>query len=319
MRAVSDPRCETDHGAVAALVAIAFVPLVLGLAIVVDSGRVWAERVKLQNAVEAATGSAATEWIRNGSACTESALRILVSDGASPDSRACTTSGSSRNGLITVSARDASPLFFLELFGRSSAEITASTTAQIGSPGSLVGVWPVALCETHPSLVAWKNSGFTLTTSYTITLQSGPGNCGGGVGGNWGVLDFDGGNNSTGETTDWVQNGYDEPLDVGDLVLGSPGGLTANIGIQSMIGESVLVALFDQANASGNNARYRISGFARAVLLAANLSGAASGRSLTVRFETAVVDRGSASVGNGGNFGITTWAICAYDEQGECT
>lgn len=308
-----------DDGSIVALVAIMLVPLVIGLAIVVDSGRIWAERVALQNAVEVTAAAAASAWIRNSTVCPSSVLAYLSVDDATPDSSTCATTGTSRQGTLTVSAEDASPLFFSGLLGRSSSTIEASTTVRTGSPGSLLGVWPIALCDKHPSLLAWKNSGFSLSTDYTITVQSGPSSCGGTVGGNWGVLDFNGGANSTGETIGWVQNGYDMPLNVGDVVLGAPGALTSSIGINSMIGKTVLIALFDLATASGSNATYRISGFARALLLGANLTGAAASRSLTVRFETAVVDRPTASVGSGGNFGITTWAICAYDNKGVCS
>jgi hypothetical protein len=294
------------------------VPLVIGLAIVVDSGRAWAERAALQNAVEVTAASAASTWIRTDSVCPTSVLGYLTTDDATPATSTCTTTGNSREGTITVTAGDASPLFFSSLIGRSSANITASTTAKIGSVGSLLSVWPVALCEQHPSIIAWRDSGFSSTESYTITLQTGPQNCGGGVGGNWGVLDFNGGANSTSETIQWVQSGYADALDVGDVVLGSPGGLTSSIGIDSMIGKSILIPLFDQALASGSNANYRISGFARAVLLGTRLTGAAASRSLTVRFETAIVDRPTGSVGGGSNFGITTWAICAYDNKGDC-
>lgn len=310
---------KADDGSILALVAIMLVPLVIGLAIVVDSGRVWAERAALQNAVEVTAAAAASSWIRSDTVCPANVLAYLSADDASPDTSGCSTTGTSRQGTLTVSASDASPLFFSGLLGRSSATIQASTTVRTGSPGSLLSVWPIALCDKHPSLLAWKNSGFSLTTNYTITVQSGPNSCGGTVGGNWGVLDFNGGDNSTGDTIGWVQNGYDQPLNVGDVVLGAPGALTSSIGINSMIGKTVIVALFDLATASGNNATYRISGFTRALLLGANLTGAAANRSLTVRFETAVVDRPSASVGNGGNFGITTWAICAYDNKGVCS
>jgi uncharacterized membrane protein len=307
-----------NDGSIVALTAIMLVPLVIGLAIVVDSGRVWAERAALQNAVEVTAASAASTWIRTNSVCPSSVLVYLTQDDATPTSHSCTTTGNSRAGTITVTAGDASPLFFSSLLGRSSAGINASTTAEIGSVGSLLGVWPVALCEKHPSIVAWRNSGFSSVASYTITLQTGPQNCGSGVSGNWGVLDFNGGANSTSETINWVQNGYAEPLDVGDVVLGSPGGLTSSIGINSMIGKTILIPLFDLATASGSNANYRISGFARAVLLGTQLSGAAASRSLTVRFETAIVDRPTGSVGGGSNFGITSWAICAYDNKGDC-
>ena len=307
-----------DDGSIVALAAIMLVPLVLGLAIVVDSGRVWAERAALQNAVEVTAAKAASTWIRTNTVCPASVTSFLSVDDATPVSSSCTTTGNWRQGTLTVNATDASPLFFSGLLARSSSTITASTTVKIGSAGSLIGVWPVALCETHPSLLAWKNAGFPLNNSHTITLQSGPTSCGNNVGGNWGVLDFNGGSNSTTETINWVQNGYAEALDVGDVVLGSPGGLTSSIGIDTMIGKTVLIALFNQALASGSNANYRISGFVRAVLLGARLTGAAASRSLTVRFETAIVDRESASVGGGSNFGYTTWAICAYDNKGVC-
>ncbi|NDA00296.1 MAG: hypothetical protein EBY98_01035 [Acidimicrobiia bacterium] len=308
----------TDDGSIVAFAAIMLVPLVLGVAIVVDSGRIWAERAALQNAVEVTAASAASTWIRTNTVCPAGVLSFLTIDDATPASHSCTTTGNSREGTITVSANDASPLFFSALLARSSANINASTTVKVGSAGSLVGVWPVALCESHPSILNWKNSGFSLTTNYTITLQTGPKNCGGNVGGNWGVLDFNGGANSTSETIAWVQNGYNDALDVGDTVFGSPGGLTSSIGIETMIGKTVLIALFDQALASGSNANYRITGFVRSVLIGARLTGAAASRSLTVRFETAIVDRPSASVGSGSNFGITTWAICAYDNKGAC-
>ncbi|NBU06903.1 MAG: hypothetical protein EBZ98_04570, partial [Actinobacteria bacterium] len=307
-----------NDGSIVALTAIMLVPLVIGLAIVVDSGRVWAERAALQNAVEVTAASAASTWIRTSSVCPTSVLAYLTKDDATPSSHSCTTTGNSRAGTITVTATDASSLFFSSLLGRSSASINASTTVKIGSIGSLLGVWPVALCEKHPSIVAWRDSGFSLTTNYTITLQTGPQNCGSGVGGNWGVLDFNGGANSTSETINWVKNGYEAPLDVGNLVFGSPGGLTNSIGIDSMIGKTILIPLFDQATASGSNALYRISGFVRAVLLGTRLTGAAASRSLTVRFETTIVDRPSGSVGGGSNFGITSWAICAYDNKGVC-
>jgi hypothetical protein len=309
---------ETDSGAIAALVAIAMIPLILGLAIVVDAGRVWTARTALQNAVEVTVASAASTWIRTGAICPPSVVNYLSADDAEPRDYSCRTTGTSRDGTITVEASDETLLQFTELFRRSSAAISASTTARIGSASSLLGVWPIALCEFHPALLAWRESVFTLATPYTITLQSGPNNCGESVSGNWGTLDFDGGSNSNSDIVRWVTDGYEEALDVGDEVSGSPGGLTSSIGIESQIGNPILIALFDRAVASGNNATYRISGFARAILVDAHLTGAAAQRSLTVQFETAIVDRASAGAGSGSDFGITTWAICAYDRKGNC-
>lgn len=317
---VTIPRSRSrDDGSIVALTAIAMIPLVLGLAIVVDSGRVWAERTTLQNAVEVTAASAASAWIRTGSVCPSSTREYLSRDGASPDSVECTITGTNRDGTLTVAAVDAAPLAFVDLLGRSSARIAASTTVRIGSPGALIGVWPVALCERHPSLLEWRDSGFTLTSSFTITVETGPGYCTGNVGGNWGLLDFNGGSNPTSEAQEWVQSGYQSAAKVGDVVLGNPGGISGSIGINSMIGKSVLVPLYNEALGSGNSATFRIAGFVRATLLAARLTGAATSRSLTFRFETVIVDRPTTTVGSGSNFGVTTWAICAYDNKGQCS
>ncbi len=313
-----DRTYRVDEGSIVVLTAVCLIPLVFSLAIVVDSGRVWAERATLQNGVEAAAAAGASAWIRTGSVCPTSVRSLLTVDGASPDQVTCTTTGTSRGGSLTLSARDAAPLAFAQVLGRSSATISAATTVRIGSAGSLVGIWPVALCEQHPSLLEWKNSGFTLTSSYTITVAAGPVHCSGGNGGNWGLLDFNGGSNPTSEASDWVQNGYQSPLKVGDLIPGNPGGVSGSIGIETMRGKRVLIALYDQVQGSGSSATFRISGFARATVLDAKLTGAAASRSLTVRFETGIIDRPSSSVGNGTDYGVTTWAICAYDNKGVC-
>ena len=310
------PNC--DDGSIVVLTAVMLVPLMLALAIVADSGRVWSDRTALQNAVEVTAAKAASTWIRTNTVCPASVTSFLTVDNATPTSSTCTTTGNWREGTITVSATDASPLYFSALLGRSSSTITASTTVKVGGTASLVGVWPIGLCENQPAIVAWKNSGFSLTTQYTITLQSGTNFCTGSAGGNWGLLDFNGGSNPTSEARDWVQNGYQSALDAGSIVGGNPGGISNNIGINTMIGKTVLVPLFNQATGTGNNANYRISGFVKAVLISTNLTGGAGSRSLTVRFETAIVDRASASVGGGSNYGYTTWAICAYDNKGVC-
>ena len=318
-RRARDPR--PDEGAIAVLVAITLIPLVMGLAVVVDSGRAWAERAALQNAVELTTASAAITWMKTGTVCPAATLAYLTRDDATPDTHSCTTTGTYRNGTITVRATDAAPLYFAGLLGRPTVALRASTTARIGSVGSLANVWPIALCDHHPALIAWRDSGYSLTTDYVITMQGSTNYCGGNAGGNWGVLDFNGGENSTGETTAWVTSGWPELLDVGDVVTGNPGGVTSSMGIAAKIGSTILIPLFDHASLTGSNATYRISGFARATLVAARLTGAAAARSLTVRFQTGIVDResGSADIGSGGNYGITSWAICAHDETGACS
>ncbi|NCX17839.1 MAG: hypothetical protein EBX15_03680, partial [Acidimicrobiia bacterium] len=81
----------TDDGSIVAFAAIMLVPLVLGVAIVVDSGRIWAERAALQNAVEVTAASAASTWIRTNTVCPAGVLSYLTIDDATPASHSCTT------------------------------------------------------------------------------------------------------------------------------------------------------------------------------------------------------------------------------------
>jgi hypothetical protein len=188
---------------------------------------------------------------------------------------------------------------------------------RIGSPYSVRGLWPLALCDKLPAVLDWIASGFTSTQTYNIRFETNQATCGQ-VPGNWAVLDFNGGNNSNTETRDWVVNGYNELITVGDVIWGNTGTPSTSIDINAMLGKSFLFALFDASNGTGSNGQFKISGFAKATLVSATLTGGSGSRRLGIRFETGqlLTEPGST---NGGQFGLTTQAICSHDSQGDCS
>jgi hypothetical protein len=101
--------------------------------------------------------------------------------------------------------------------------------------------------------------------------------------GNWGTLDFDGGNNNAGAATLWTDIGYNEPVDLGgDLQIsfpGDPGFPSPNSGncstadgcinsgtnlgdaLNNILGRPVPLPVFREVSGSGGNATYVVTGF----------------------------------------------------------
>ena len=88
-----------------------------------------------------------------------------------------------------------------------------------------------------------------------------------------------------------------------------------------MVGTSFVIPLFSNPTGTGSSASYPIIGFAQVRLVSAQLTGSNRSRSLTIRFERGITS-GSVGdlVGNGGvGYGLSTWSVCSFDSQGNCS
>lgn len=307
-----------DRGSISVLFAVALLPMCLMMAIVIDGGRVWLDRTRLQNGVEAGAVSVARAWNAGGASCASANLAIVSTDGASPTTTTCSVTGTRSNGVVTVTGRDSSPLHFAVLLGRSSSSITATTSVRIGPAGGLSRLWPFALCRDNAAVATWVNSGMTSNAITKITFQEPSVTCSGSVSGNWSTLDYNGGSNSTGETNDWIVNGYTGTVTVGDVIQGAPGAPSSTLQVSQMIGKSVLMPLYTSPLMQGANAVYTVAGFAQVKLIAATFTGANAQRSLTIQFQKGTVTGGSSAF-TGSDFGLSTIAICSHDSQGVCS
>lgn len=306
-----------DRGSIALLAAICLLPLVLGLAVVADGSRTWIAHTRLQNGVEASAVAVAKKWIDTSATCESTDMSYIDSKASTHVIPHCATTGTNKSGTVTVSATGTVDLLFANVLGRSRSHISASTGVKIGTPSSMAGLWPFALCSRVPEVAAWLASQLTSSTPWTITFQSQKSSCAGDVSGNWGTIDFNGGSNSTAETNSWITGGYLEEVRVGDFLPGNPGVPSSSLNVNSAIGSTFLFALFDTATGSGSGASYHVVGFAKAKLVSAKLIGGNAQRSLTIQF---LRGSDSGSVGTGSvNYGLTAWSICSHDAQGKCT
>lgn len=307
-----------ERGSISLIAVFALVPILITCAVVADVARVWASRVTLQNGVEAAAVAAALSWSAGQQQCRADDLALVSRDGATPQSVNCAVSGTSSRGVVRVSAIDDVDLMFASLVGRSSANVDASTGVLVGPSSSAFGLRPFALCDHHPAVLAWIDSGFTLTSPATITFSSNGTSCGGPAPGNWGVLDFDGGSNSTGDIENWLSNGYGTDVSVGDVISGDPGAPSSSLNTSGFVGKHVVVPLFGTVTLQGSHAAYTITGFAEVYVESVTLTGASASRSITVRFERGTV-HGSVGTTFATNFGLSAWKVCSYDSQGACS
>lgn len=301
-----------SRGSIAVIVAAAFLPLSMALAVVADGGRVWMEKQKLQDAVEASALAVAQEYALTGAVCS-------TEDLASVEGKVSCSLGSTANGVVvTVGSSDDVPLRFGGLLGRDTAGVDSSAAVRVGPATSATGLRPLALCQEHSALRSWISSGMTSTAVHSIAVQSVDPGCGGSVPGNWAMLDFNGGANSTSEAREWVADGYPDSVSADTTVPGEPGIPSSSIRLDRLVGRSIVVPVFDNARRTGSNARFDIVGFVQMRIVEVNLSGASSKRDLKVVFE-----RGGASGAIGGDddpgFGFSSWSVCSFDGRGMCS
>lgn len=313
-----DEHARDERGIVAILVAVAFLPLALTLAIVADAGRVWTAEQRLQNAVEATATASARDWASGGVSCSSTALVLLRADGATPTAQSCSTTGVRTAGVVRVEATENVGLMFAGLVGRSTSTVRASTGIRIGAPSATTRLWPFGLCADNTDIASWIAAGFPAARTATITFQQPSQLCGGDIAGNWSIIDFNGGSVSNSETQGWIADGYPGVVKVGDVLNGSPGAPSTSFDFASVIGKTITMPIYRYPRMNGSNTLHTIVGFARAVVVGARFSGAAAQRSITVTFATGSLSGDVSSVG-GGNFGLITWSVCSIDNHGVCS
>ena len=295
--------------------AIMFLPLSLCLAVLTDAARVWVAREALQNGVETAAASATIRWVENGDACAADTLAVASRDDAAPQSVDCSVRGNNHDGSVRVSAREDVELLFGGLLGRETAAVTAATGTRISAARSATSLWPFSMCSEHPALRSWIAGGMTSRDQWTITFAANVASCGLSTG-NWTLLDFNGGSNSTSETNQWMIEGYQESVSVGDQVPGNTGAPSNSIDVEAAEGHEVSMAFFDHVEGTGSGTRYRIAGFARARIVDVRLTGASAQRGITVVFMTGINSSGTSG---GSNHGLTSWDVCSLDDTGDCS
>jgi hypothetical protein len=251
-------RLKDERGAVAVVVAVLLVPLMGFAAIAVDAAALWTQRLQLQTGADAGALAIAHDCALGASLCgtpTSTAQQLATANMNFDVATATVTALSSSQ--VTVTNSGVRNYWFAPVLGFDSSTIVTQATAIWGSPTGGTAVLPLTFsyCEFKAQTGGLLPSGTTQRTVY-FTKSSGVVGCTGPsnnvVPGGFGWLVV---NSGTCNTTSAIGGLISDP---GNSVPSS----CSTSDFAALQGKMVLLPIFDQASGSGNNAAYRVYGYA---------------------------------------------------------
>lgn len=141
--ATQDRRNRSDRGSITILVALGMTVFLGWCALVADIGLLYAQKAKLQNAVDAAALAGVQELPSDPQKAVQIAEDYALQNGVA----AITTSIESHQLKMSVSAEKTVPTTFAKIWGITSEHIQAAAQAMMLPPTSLSGVVPLSIQE----------------------------------------------------------------------------------------------------------------------------------------------------------------------------
>jgi hypothetical protein len=324
VRVAGRPRRGSDreHGAVLPIVVLLVTVLIAAAAFAVDAGSLWSSHRRLRTSTDAASLAAAQVFAEGGNGCTAVAGTYADANYPGVTVTDCHDHPNGDAGYVTVAAESTVDLQFAGIFGLDTTDVVSTTHAIYGYPTGANGMRPMALCaEANPQLVAWLNlpQGPTgdsgpIRIPYT---KDHPDACGGEAPGNWGMLDFNGGENSNAETKEWVANGYRPTVPLSPPnIPGDTGSFSPSIDAElaGMLNKQFTLPIFGSVSGTGSNATFEIVAFVWVKLVDYVVNGSAGDRYLTLEFQARKVIQGTCCGTSGGtDTGVRAARICATD------
>lgn len=285
-----------ERGAVAVIVGVILVVLLASTALAIDLGAQRAADGRLVTAADASALAAAqqlTQGLTTSQACL-TARSVMEANEPGSTLVSCTTDTTTTGQqIVTVDVATRVDYSFAPVIGFDSGTARAEATARWGELG-VTGLRPFPICMAvlQSLLGNWTPASGTaigpVTVPYGKGAQTEACSEGGGVPGNWGTADFDGGSNGTPEQVDWITNGYSGTVYPDTWIDGSPGALSGSVSsaLDTLVASQEIfpIPLFDNATSSGANAQFEVIGFADVQLTGFDVTGSAASRSITLVF-----------------------------------
>lgn len=276
-------RSDAEDGAVAILMAVCTIILVAVLAFLTDFGLAYANKQALQSGVDAASlaaGRHIAEKALPNQTCDsieagmeDSAAAIVQEYFALNGTAADAAVGPGPNGyiecndnalMVSVVAAQTSPYILGTPFveeGSDGIALKSRAKAAVGPAGSALGIRPFAICKVDAEALEAAYG-----QAYNIVLDNRTNRGCGVASGNFGLMDLDGGANGTPQVREWILNGYEREISAAPPTVleggpGDTGGGALDAQMDTVIGEDVVLPVFDSVVRDGANARYTISGF----------------------------------------------------------
>jgi Flp pilus assembly protein TadG len=275
-------RARRDCGQ-AFVITILFLGVLLAFsAAVVDVGSWYRAQRDLQKTVDSAALAGAQGLPDEGEA-TDLAVEYGDLNGGGLESIDVSTKTSPNDTIKVVGQRPA-PGFFAKIFGLDEITVRAQAVARTSTLGSAKYVAPIVVPETHPKLSCDPNpcAGETTLNYLHLKTDKGKGNDeddddGPDGSGSFGFINLSGeGGVGTSEIGDWILNGYDAFMPLGNYntSTGNPFSSThVKDSLDAREGDVLLFPVYRKLTGTGDNAKYEIVGWAGFVVTGVDFNG----------------------------------------------
>nr|WP_239579838.1 pilus assembly protein TadG-related protein [Microlunatus panaciterrae] len=257
---MKSPRRKTERGAVSVMVALLIIPLMGFAAISIDVAGMWAERQQLQAGADAAALAIAQDCSRNNCGTPSQTALTFASanlNNGTATPIVITPALAPSTGHVTVQNFGISKHMFAPVLGINQKTVSAQSSANWAYPSGGTMVLPLTFswCEFKAQTGGGVPSGTTERTVYLSkssgTSCTGPSN--NVVPGGFGWVDPDAGACS--------KNSLISAVLTSSTGNSLPSGCST-ADFQAQQNKTVLLPIFDQAGGTGNNAWYKIYGYA---------------------------------------------------------
>ncbi|HEY8647336.1 MAG TPA: Tad domain-containing protein [Gaiellaceae bacterium] len=259
-----------QEGQVTVLVAVFMVVLIGMAGFVIDVGSWFRQQRASQSTVDSAALAGAQSLPDDTAGATAMATTYAGYNGGVAGAAITFTSRYSPNDTITVQQARPATGFFSSLFGISTVTVRAHASAISELPTAVMGAAPIAVDIHHAMLSGAGCPCFGVPTTIPLDKK--------GVPGAFGMIDLDTHNGNTGTSTlaDWITNGYNQYLPVGDYD-SDPGAKFDSSQIQDALqgkyGSDLLFPVYDSLDGQGSNANYHVIGWAAFHMTLSQASG----------------------------------------------
>jgi Flp pilus assembly protein TadG len=157
---------------------------------------------------------------------------------------------------VVVRVRKDVPSFFANIFSIDHATVTATAAARADIPEEVQGAAPIVVNKLHPLLSGPGCPCFKQTTTLPLGKTGAPGA--------FALVDLNGGSNANGDLADWIQNGFDGFLKLGDYFSNTGAQFSSNnvqSALSGRIGTELLFPVYDMLSGQGSGAEYHIIGW----------------------------------------------------------
>ena len=261
-------RLDDERGATAVMFALLLVPMLGFAALAIDVGALYAERARLQVGADAAAIAVAQDCSRGNCGDMQATAQALI---AANDTEGTAAQPVLSSDPLSVTVTGGTPKehWFAPIIGHDSTQVSATATVGWGNPSRGTAVLPLTFswCEFEQMTGGGVPSEEVVRTIY-FTKSSATTGCTGPsnniVPGGFAYLDTDPGacEATTGIGGQWFSK-------TGNSVPSA----CSTTDFSEWIGQSVLLPLFEESGESGNNAWYRVYGYAAFKLTGYSLGG----------------------------------------------